>query len=227
MEFAPTQSLIRNKRFYLATKRGMDIVGALVGLILFGPPMLIIAIAIKLDSPGPVFFVQKAIGKDGEPFSMIKFRSMRHGADNTQHRRVTEAFVKDEKTDWNVDSSTGQPVYKIINDPRITRVGRFLRRTGLDEAPQFFNVLRGDMSLVGPRPPLPYEYSLYDDRTRQRLAVRPGITGLHQIRKRSQASFREMVETDLEYIENMSLWLDLKLLLLTIPVITVMGKGAY
>ncbi|RMD61104.1 sugar transferase [Candidatus Parcubacteria bacterium] len=219
--------MLRNKRFYLAIKRGIDVVGALVGLILFGPLMLIIAIAIKLDSPGPVFFVQKAIGKGGRPFNMIKFRSMYHGADNTEHKRFTEAFVRGEDTGRAIDPRTGQPVYKIVNDPRITRVGRFLRRTGLDEAPQFFNVLKGDMSLVGPRPPLPYEYSLYDDWAKQRLLVRPGITGLHQIRKRSRANFREMVETDLEYIENMSLWLDIKLLLLTIPVITIMGKGAY
>jgi lipopolysaccharide/colanic/teichoic acid biosynthesis glycosyltransferase len=189
--------------------------------------MLIIALAIKLDSPGPVFFVQKTIGKGGRPFNMIKFRSMYHGADNTEHRRFTEAFVRGEETGRAIAPRTGQPVYKIVNDPRITRVGRFLRRTGLDEAPQFFNVLKGDMSLVGPRPPLPYEYSLYDDWAKQRLLVRPGITGLHQIRKRSRANFREMVETDLEYIENMSLWLDLKLLLLTVPVITIMGKGAY
>jgi len=227
MELTRTYSLLHNKRFYLAIKRGIDIVGALVGLLLFGPLMLIIAIAIKLDSPGPVFFVQKAIGKDGEPFDMIKFRSMYHGADNTEHRRFTEAFVRGEEMGRTIDPRTGQPIYKIVNDPRITRVGRFLRRTGLDEAPQFFNVLKGDMSLVGPRPPLPYEYSLYDDWAKQRLAVRPGITGLYQIRKRSRANFREMVETDLEYIENMSLWLDLKLLLLTIPVITIMGKGAY
>ena len=227
MELARTQALIRNKRFYLVLKRGMDIVGSLVGLILFGPLMLIIAMAIKLDSPGPVFFIQKAIGKDGKPFGMIKFRSMHEGADKSEHRRFTEAFVQGEETGRDIDPRTGQAVYKIVNDPRITRVGRFLRRTGLDEAPQFFNVLKGHMSLVGPRPPLPYEYSLYDDWAKQRLVVRPGITGLHQIRERSQANFREMVETDLEYVENMSLWLDLKLLLLTIPVITIMGKGAY
>lgn len=227
MERTGTQFLIRNKRFYLAIKRGMDIAGALVGLTLFGPLMLIIAIAIKLDSSGPVFFVQEAIGKDREPFNMLKFRSMYQGADNNQHRRFVEAFVRGKETGQNIDPRTGAPVYKIINDPRITRMGRFLRRTGLDEAPQFFNVLKGDMSLVGPRPPLPYEHSLYDDWAKQRLAVRPGITGLYQIRKRSQTNFREMVEIDLEYVEKMSLWLDIKLLLLTIPVITIMGKGAY
>ncbi len=227
MEMSTVQSAIQKKRFYLIVKRGIDIIGALVGLTLFGPLMVIVAIAIKIDSPGPVFFVQKAIGRDGKPFNMIKFRSMVHGADNTEHRRFTEAFVRGEETGRAIDPRTGQPVYKIVNDPRITRVGRFLRRTGLDEGPQFFNVLKGDMSLVGPRPPLPYEYSLYDDWAKQRLLVRPGITGLHQIRKRSRANFREMVETDLEYIENMSLWLDLKLLLMTIPVITIMGKGAY
>ncbi len=227
MQIARSDTFIQDKRLYLVIKRGMDIVGALVGLILFGPLMLIIAIAIKLDSRGPVLFVQKAIGKDGKPFNMIKFRSMYHGADETEHRRFVEAFVQGEKTGRDIDPRTGEPAYKIVDDPRITRAGHFLRRTGLDEAPQFFNVLKGDMSLVGPRPPLPYEYSLYDDWAKQRLVVRPGITGLHQIRKRSRTNFREMVETDLEYIEKMSLWLDIKLLLLTIPVITILGKGAY
>jgi len=227
MELARIQSLIHSKRFYFAVKRGVDIVGAVVGVIIFGPLMLLIAIAIKLDSPGPILFVQKAIGKGGKPFNMLKFRSMYQGANNSQHRRFMEGFVRGEGAGQDIDPCTGEPVYKIVNDPRITRAGRFLRRTGLDEAPQFFNVLRGDMSLVGPRPPLPYEYSLYDDWAKQRLAVRPGITGLYQIRKRSRTNFREMVETDLEYIEKIALWLDIKLLLLTIPVITILGKGGY
>jgi lipopolysaccharide/colanic/teichoic acid biosynthesis glycosyltransferase len=214
------------RRKYLVAKRAVDVIGAFAALIVLAPVMVIIAIAIKLDSRGPVFFVQQAIGRHSRAFPMLKFRTMHQGADNAQHRRFTEAYVLGTRDGESLDPRTGERVYKIVGDRRVTRVGRLLRRTGLDETPQFLNVLRGDMSLVGPRPPLPYEHSLYDEWAKRRLAVRPGITGLYQVRRRGRASFREMVETDLEYIERMSLRLDLKLLLLTIPVL-VRGQGAY
>lgn len=214
------------RKAYFAIKRVIDVIGAIVGLIVFGPFMVLSALAIKLDSAGPVFFAQDAVGRDGRVFRMLKLRSMRHGASNKDHARFTRDYVQGSPAGMTIDPATGEPVYKIVADPRITRVGRLLRRTGLDETPQFFNVLRGDMSLVGPRPPLPNEYSLYDDWARGRLVVKPGVTGLCQVRRRGRASFREMVQADLEYIETMSLGLDLRLIAQTIAVL-VKGQGAF
>lgn len=227
MELTGTQARLRNKRLYLALKRIMDIVGGIAGLVLFGPLILLFAIVIKLTSAGPAFFAQSAIGKNGRHFKMFKLRTMYHGSDNSEHQRRTADFVRGDESEWETDARTGRSIYKIVNDPRVTRVGQFLRHHALDEAPQFLNVIKGDMSLVGPRPPLPYEYSLYDDWTKQRVAVRPGITGPNQVYKRSSATFKEAVETDLEYIHNISLWLDLKLILLTIPFVSLLGRGAY
>ena len=194
-------------------KRGMDIVGAAMGLILGAPLLALIALAIRLDSPGPIVFRQTRIGIGDRHFEMYKFRSMRKGAE-AELERLRELNEAD------------GPIFKIHNDPRLTRVGRFLRRTSLDELPQLWNVLRGEMSLVGPRPPLPAEVTRYMEWHKQRLGVRPGMTGLWQVSGRSLLSFDEGVLLDIYYIENWSLWLDFKILLRTIPK-ALFGDGAY
>jgi lipopolysaccharide/colanic/teichoic acid biosynthesis glycosyltransferase len=206
-------------------KRSLDVVAATTLLVLSLPLWVVVALLIKLDSPGPVLYVQQAIGRRGRPFRFYKFRTMHVGADNTQHRRYLRAFVQGGPLPEG-EISSDRIVYKITADPRLTRVGRLLRRTSLDELPQLLNVFKGDMSLVGPRPPLPYEYELYDAWAKQRLSVRPGITGLYQISRRSRASFGEMVEIDLKYIRRRSLWLDLSIMLWT-PAAMVLGRGAY
>jgi exopolysaccharide biosynthesis polyprenyl glycosylphosphotransferase len=194
-------------------KRAMDVVGALSVLILGSPILALIALAIRIDSPGPVFFHQTRVGANGKLFDIHKFRSMREGAE-------TEL---EELRDFNeVDG----PIFKMREDPRLTRVGRILRQTSLDELPQLWNVLRGEMSLVGPRPPIPAEVSRYTEWHKKRLEVRPGMTGLWQVSGRSLLSFDEMVLLDIYYIENWSPWLDLKILLRTIPEI-FFGNGAY
>lgn len=197
----------------LLVKRGMDILGAVLGLTLGAPLLLLIGLVIRIDSPGSTFFRQTRVGVGGKLFEIYKFRSMRQGAEAEleQLRDLNEA---------------DGPLFKIQDDPRLTRVGRFLRRTSLDELPQLWNVLRGEMSLVGPRPPLPAEVSCYVEWHKRRLEVRPGMTGLPQVRGRSLLSFDEMVLLDIYYIENWSLWLDLKILLRTIPHV-LRGDGAY
>jgi exopolysaccharide biosynthesis polyprenyl glycosylphosphotransferase len=198
---------------YLSVKRLMDIVGAGLGLVLLSPLFAAIAVAIKLDSPGPVLFTQMRAGKGGKPFRFYKFRSMR--ADAERLRKSLD----------HMNQASG-PVFKLRDDPRITRVGAVLRRFSLDELPQLFNVLKGDMSLVGPRPPLLEEVARYEPRHLRRLAVTPGITCIWQVSGRSDIPFERWVEMDVEYIQNRSLLLDLKLLLLTIPAV-LSGRGAY
>ena len=201
-------------RHYVLLKRISDIVFSALSLVLLSPLMALIAIAIKLDSPdGPVVFKQERIGKDGEPFYIYKFRSMIPEAE-----RVKEKLAELNEADG--------PIFKIRNDPRTTRVGRIIRRFSLDELPQLFNVLRGEMSLVGPRPALPEEVARYQPWHRKRLQVTPGITGLWQISGRSDLSFDEMVLLDIYYVENWSPFLDLRILLLTIPKV-LLGEGAY
>ena len=201
-------------------KRSVDLVVTWSLLLAFGLPMLLIAAAIKLHSPGPVFYRQQRIGKDGVPFTMLKFRSMRLGTDSEIHRRHMQRLIRDNMR----PEDLGAASLKMSRDPRITGVGKVLRKCGLDELPQLFNVLRGEMSLVGPRPPLPYEYELYNEWHKQRLAVLPGITGLWQVTAHNTVSFEEMVQIDLEYIASMSLWLDLKIMVAT-PVEMLRGKG--
>jgi len=197
----------------LLAKRGMDVVGAVLGLALGAPLLALIALAIRLDSPGPIFFRQTRMGAGGKLFEIYKFRSMREGAaaELERYRELNEA---------------DGPIFKIRDDPRLTRVGRLLRHTSLDELPQLWNVLRGEMSLVGPRPPIPSEVSRYIEWHKKRLEVRPGMTGLWQVSGRSLLSFDEMVLLDIYYIENWSLWLDFKILLRTIPQV-LFGDGAY
>lgn len=197
----------------LLVKRAIDIVGALVGLTVGAPLFGLIALAIRLDSPGPVIFRQTRIGRGGRPFSMYKFRSMYEGAEEQQ------MLLAD------LNEADG-PIFKIKDDPRLTRVGRILRRTSLDELPQLINVLRGEMSLVGPRPPLPAEVAQYKEWHKRRLEVPPGMTGLWQVSGRSRLSFDEMVLLDIYYIENWSLWMDFKILVRTVPKV-LFGEGAY
>jgi exopolysaccharide biosynthesis polyprenyl glycosylphosphotransferase len=197
----------------LLVRRGMDIVGAVVGLVLGAPFLALIALAIRLDSPGPIIFRQMRVGAGGRLFEIYKFRSMHAGA---------EAELEQLR---DLDETDG-PIFKIHDDPRMTRMGRFLRRTSLDELPQLWNVLRAEMSLVGPRPPLLDEVNGYVEWHKKRLEVRPGMTGLWQVSGRSLLSFDEMVLLDIYYIENWSLWLDFKILLRTIPQV-LCGDGAY
>jgi len=194
-------------------KRALDITVAAALLVLAAPLMLLIALAIKLDSPGPVIFRQRRVGKDGRLFTFYKFRGMVADAE----ARLHEVAHLNE-----VDG----PIFKSRRDPRVTRVGRVLRRTSLDELPQLWNVLRGDMSLVGPRPPLPTEVTRYEPWQRDRLLVPGGITGLWQVSGRNLLGFEDMVRLDLEYITRWSLWLDLRILLRTILVVLT-ARGAY
>jgi lipopolysaccharide/colanic/teichoic acid biosynthesis glycosyltransferase len=206
-------------------KRAFDIIGSLGAMILFLPFFLIIPLAIKLTSPGPVFFRQERLGQLGRPFTFLKFRSMKVNNDDEIHRKFIKDFIAD-KIATNA-SDKGTAVYKIQSDPRLTPIGSFLRKSSLDELPQFINVLKGDMSLVGPRPPIPYEVVNYDLWHRRRvLAQKPGITGLWQVTGRSLTTFDGMVRLDLQYSRKRSLWLDIKLLLAT-PMAVIRGKGAY
>lgn len=205
-------------------KRAIDITGSLSALILLSPVMAAIAIAIKLTSPGPVLFKQHRIGHHGRKFSFWKFRSMRTGNNAAIHEEFVKTLIAGQNGASAQDG--GQKVYKITHDPRITPIGRFLRRTSLDELPQFFNVLTGHMSLVGPRPPIPYEVKYYDIWHRRRvLDAKPGITGLWQVTGRSRVGFDEMVRLDLRYATSWSLWLDFKILLQT-PRAVFGGEGA-
>src|SRR5690606_18430578 len=209
----------KRSRLSAFAKRALDICGALAGIVLAAPVMLIIAIAVAATSPGPVIFRQKRLGKGGVPFVLYKFRSMRTDVDDSIHREYVQNLIQGNLDKVN-QGSENRPLYKIQSDPRTTPVGRFIRKTSLDELPQLFNVLKGDMSLVGPRPPLPYEAEKYQSwHFRRVLQVRPGITGLWQVEGRSTTSFDDMVRLDLRYIRNWSLWLDLKILLKTIKVV--------
>jgi exopolysaccharide biosynthesis polyprenyl glycosylphosphotransferase len=194
-------------------KRAFDLSVTIPALIVSAPAWLLVALAIRLDSPGPVLFRQVRVGRHGEPFVFYKFRSMRQNAESELEnlRELNEA---------------SGPLFKIRDDPRQTRVGRFIRRTSLDELPQFFNVLRGEMSLVGPRPGLPSEVTSYQDWQRRRLEIQPGMTGLWQVRGRSDLTFDEMVMLDIYYGENWSLGTDMAILVRTIP-LALFGDGAY
>jgi len=209
----------------LWAKRAIDIVGASSLLILAAPLMLVTAIAVKLTSPGPVIFRQMRVGRGGKPFPFYKFRSMCCGNDDTAHREYVQNLIQGRHDEIN-EGDAENPVYKMQSDNRITSVGRVIRRTSIDELPQLFNVLKGEMSLVGPRPPIPYEIEKYQSWHMRRLQeVRPGITGLWQVEGRSKTSFDEMVRLDLRYIRNWSLWLDIKIILKTVFVV-IRGDGA-
>jgi lipopolysaccharide/colanic/teichoic acid biosynthesis glycosyltransferase len=213
------------KRLPLVIKRAIDIVGSGALLLALSPLLGTIMALIKLTSKGPVIYKQERLGQFGARFKCLKFRTMFTNNDPKIHQEYVQQFIAGKD---GLDKSEGadKPVYKLIKDPRITFVGGFLRKTSLDELPQFWNVLRGDMSLVGPRPPVPYEFEVYDIWHRRRvLEVRPGVTGLWQVSGRSRTRFDEMVRLDLRYSRTWSIWLDLKILMAT-PKAVLNGDGA-
>jgi lipopolysaccharide/colanic/teichoic acid biosynthesis glycosyltransferase len=206
--------LLAARPWQRATKRLIDIVGSMALLVLLAPVMVVIAISIPLTSPGPVIYAQRRIGRGGHPFTMFKFRSMDRDAHDSRHLHAHR------------NHHTIGPVFKVPDDPRITRVGRVIRRLSLDELPQLLNVLRGDMSLVGPRPALPEEFAQCGEGVRQRALVAPGLTCIWQVSGRSDVDFLRWVDMDLQYIRTWNLRLDLRLLLRTIPAV-FRGRGAY
>ncbi|NSW54707.1 MAG: sugar transferase [Armatimonadetes bacterium] len=199
--------------WYLFAKRLLDILGATAAIVIATPIMVVAAIAVKLETPGPVFFKQYRLGRNGKPFLLYKIRSM-------------TASAPDIRDSLENDNEASGPVFKIKADPRITRVGRILRKYSIDEMPQLFHVLFGQMSLVGPRPPIPSEVERYEPWQTERLAVKPGLTCIWQVSGRSDIGFDEWVRLDIEYVRNRNLWLDIKLLLLTIPAVLT-ARGAY
>jgi len=216
---------------YFACKRWLDVVLAALLLVLLAPVLVSVAVAIKLDSPGSAIFVQQRVGArrrsgggraawEVRNFSVFKFRSMANDADQSVHRTHTKAWI-----DGHLGAADEGATVKLANDPRVTRVGRFLRKTSLDELPQLVNVVKGEMSLVGPRPVPPYEVAEYRGWHHERLAALPGITGLWQIKGRGEVSFEEMMRLDIEYVRSASLRLDLAILVLTIPAV-LGGRGA-
>jgi lipopolysaccharide/colanic/teichoic acid biosynthesis glycosyltransferase len=206
---------------YLRAKRLLDVVFTLLILPWFCLVVAVVAVLIRIDSEGPVFYRQMRIGQDGVTFEMLKFRSMYVHNDESLHREAVLRYMAGSGLNG---SGTPATLYKLADDPRITRVGRFLRKTSLDEFPQFLNVLRGEMSLVGPRPPMPYEVEQYSVRDRLRLCGRPGLTGTWQVYGRSRVPFADMVEMDIAYLRQQSIAGDLKLIALTVPVM-ISGRG--
>ena len=205
-------------------KRILDLVQAVLLLIIVSPLMGLIAFLIKLDSKGPILFKQQRVGQYGRPFTFYKFRTMDADADSAAHQAYIKRLIAG-TAETHTDPETGEAVLKMVNDKRITRLGRILRKRSMDELPQLFNVVRGDMSLVGPRPAIPYEVAEYKDWHMRRLEAKPGITGYWQVYGRSQVTFDEMIKMDLYYIDRQSFWLDLKLLLMTPKAIWI-GRGA-
>jgi exopolysaccharide biosynthesis polyprenyl glycosylphosphotransferase len=205
-------------------KRAIDIAASALLLLLLSPIFLLIAVFVKLKSPGPVFFRQPRVGEHGRSFTMLKFRTMRVNADNAIHKEFVSQLIN--RSSLTSGDSAKETTFKIVNDPRVTSIGRLLRKTSLDELPQLWNVLRGDMSLVGPRPPLAYEVQQYKPwHYRRVLEAKPGITGLWQVNGRSRTTFDDMVRLDLRYAKNPSAWADIKILLAT-PRAVISGKGA-
>ena len=215
-------SVVDNKqavRTAFFIKRLMDIVLSSLMSVFLAPLFAVVAFLIKLNSPGPVILKQTRVGKGGENFTCYKFRSMVDSNDDTAHKNyIRELLQKESIIPKNAEP---EKLFKLIDDPRITSIGRLLRKTGIDELAQVFNVLKGDMSLVGPRPPIPYEVEMFDDWQKQKLAVMPGITSLWVVSGRNKLSYKEAIELDIEYIRSWSLWLDIKILLKTIPAVLI------
>jgi lipopolysaccharide/colanic/teichoic acid biosynthesis glycosyltransferase len=203
--------------------RALDIVVALLLLIVLAPILLVVALVIRIDSPGWPVFRQRRVGRDLKPFTVNKFRTMRHGAKPDVHKEFVVQLISGDGSTAPVGADA--PFFKLATDERITRIGGFLRRTSLDELPQLWNVLRGDMSLVGPRPPIPYEVDAYPPHWYARFDVKPGLTGLWQINGRSRVTLEEMIRMDVDYAQRRTLWLNLKILLLTVPAV-VSQRGA-
>lgn len=206
------QGKVNGQYGYRILKRSFDIIASAIGLVALSPVFLAVAIAIKCDDGGPVFYDQIRIGKNGKKFKMYKFRSMRVNAE-------------DEMEKLQEHSEVDGAMFKMKNDPRVTRVGKFIRKTSIDEFPQLLNVLLGQMSIVGPRPPLPREVADYTQYDKQRLYVKPGCTGLWQVTARNSVGFQEMVNIDLDYIQRRSIWLDLRIIFKTIKVIFVPNEA--
>jgi lipopolysaccharide/colanic/teichoic acid biosynthesis glycosyltransferase len=211
----------RAGRLLDASCRALDIVGSAVLLVVLAPLLGAIAIVIRLDSPGPALFRQRRLGRNLQPFTVHKFRTMKNGVAEDRHREFVTGLISGETPELEVAGSR----YKMTEDARVTRCGRILRRSSLDELPQLWNVLRGDMSLVGPRPPIQYEVEQYPPHWFARFAVKPGVTGLWQVNGRSAVSLEEMIRLDLEYIRRRSLWLNLAIILYTIPAV-LSARGA-
>jgi lipopolysaccharide/colanic/teichoic acid biosynthesis glycosyltransferase len=221
----PGRGFRHTRRGSRIVKRGIDIVGSTLLLLPLSLLFLIIAVFVKIGSKGPVFFRQIRLGRYGQPFTFLKFRSMYVDNDPGIHREYVTQLIAGQ--DVAQSSGDQKKVFKIVDDPRITRFGRILRKSSLDELPQLFNVLKGEMSLVGPRPPVPYEFQCYEVWHRRRIMeVKPGISGLWQVNGRSKTTFDEMVRLDLQYARTWSIWLDLKILLRT-PAAVISGDGAY
>jgi exopolysaccharide biosynthesis polyprenyl glycosylphosphotransferase len=201
-----------SQNLYLIIKRIFDIIFSLLALMFLSPLLLVVAVWIKFDSPGPIIFKQKRVGKDGEEFVFYKFRSMREGAE-------------DELEDLREHNEKGEVIFKIKEDPRITKIGKFIRRTSIDELPQLINVLKSDMSIVGPRPPLPGEVEKYNTYQKQRLAIKGGLTCYWQVSGRSRLSFEEWVDLDIKYIKDCSFFVDLKIIFRTFGAV-LRGDGA-
>jgi exopolysaccharide biosynthesis polyprenyl glycosylphosphotransferase len=206
-------------------KRAFDLVAASLMLLVVSPVMLIIALLVKKSSSGPILFAQERLGRDGRPFRFYKFRSMEHNSDDAIHRQFVAMFIGGDE-DGCAEENAGEPLFKMKRDPRVTPFGAFLRRTSLDELPQLFNIIMGEMSLVGPRPPIAYEIENYQPWHMERLKAVPGLTGLWQVSGRSSVSFEEMVRLDVRYINTWSPWEDFKILLKTIPVV-MQGTGGF
>lgn len=226
----------KDRSSYFRAKRIVDLIVALALLIIFSPLMLIIAIVVYLNSPGPVFYVQTRVGSYKDPdekncwkrkdFRIYKFRTMHLNNDPSIHQAYVRALIENDQEKMEALQGTSTHSKKLINDKRITLPGKFLRKFSLDELPQLWNVVRGEMSLVGPRPAIPYEVDLYSDWHLKRLMAQPGISGLQQVTARSAKDFDHQVRLDLEYIQNRSLWLDLKIMLKTVFVV-ISSIGAH
>jgi lipopolysaccharide/colanic/teichoic acid biosynthesis glycosyltransferase len=233
--YAIGPAVVNRERYYVA-KRLLDFCLATVALVTLSPLIFLIAILIKLKSPGSIFFIQDRVGVRwkthyGYPylqqvvFRCYKFRTMVCNADQSVHQAYIKALITNDCKEMAALEGQNSQFCKLTNDPRITRLGRILRKTSLDELPQLFNVIKGDMSLVGPRPAIPYEVEMYKPKHRKRLLAKPGITGLWQVTARSTAGFDEMVRLDIQYIKQQSFWLDLKILMKT-PWVVITCKGA-
>ena len=216
----PVLEAIRIDPNYLRFKRILDLALTLLLLPLLLLFCLVVAVLIRFDSAGPVLFKQKRVGWNGSEFYLYKFRSMYHNVDEEVHRQAMKLYMNGEALNNGASGNT----HKLEGDTRVTRIGRFMRKTSIDELPQFLNVLRGEMSLVGPRPPIPYEVENYSMRDRLRLCGKPGLTGIWQVYARSRVPFAEMVELDIAYLRQQSIWQDLKLIVLTVPVM-ILGRG--
>jgi lipopolysaccharide/colanic/teichoic acid biosynthesis glycosyltransferase len=220
-QLSPVQEAIGISLRYMWAKRMLDLCFTLLILIPLCLVIAIAALAIRLDSPGPVFYRQRRVGRHGVEFGMFKLRSMHVNSDDRAHRDAVLLYLRGQRINA---GGQGTLAYKQTNDPRVTRVGRFMRKTSIDELPQFFNVLRGEMTLVGPRPPLPYEVQYYSERAWLRLSGKPGLTGVWQVNGRSRVPFHSMVEMDIAYLRRQSLKEDVRLIFLTVPVM-IQGRG--